>query len=95
MYSLVALLALASAYLAMRLLTKHTALHLAGFVLVNWVMLGLHYYSVLLIAIESFFLLAYTLRRRRSIGESALAVGLSVSAVSVVGVAGARIPSDP
>jgi mannosyltransferase len=78
MYSLVALLALASAHLAMRLLTKHTVIHLVGFVLVNWMMLGLHYYSVLLIAIESFFLLAYTLRRRRWIGESALAVGLSV-----------------
>jgi len=86
MYSLVVFLALASAYLGMCLLAKHGVLHLAGFVLVNWMMLGLHYYSVLLIAIEAVFLLTYALSRqlhgtsyrRRLTGKIALAVGLSV-----------------
>jgi hypothetical protein len=78
MYSLVVFLALVSAYLAMRLLTRHRVAHLVLFVLVNWIMLGLHYYSMLLIAIESFFLLAYVLYRRRSTGEIALALGLSM-----------------
>jgi 4-amino-4-deoxy-L-arabinose transferase-like glycosyltransferase len=78
MYSLVVCLALASAYLATRLLAKPGVVHLAVFVLVNWVMLGLHYYSILLIGIETAFLLAYALHRRRLAGEIALAVGLSV-----------------
>jgi hypothetical protein len=86
MYALVALLAPASVYLAMRLPGKHHAVHFLGFVLVNWVMLGLHYYSVLLIAIEAAFLLACALprqlrgtsHRRRSAAEIALAAGLSV-----------------
>jgi mannosyltransferase len=85
MYSLVTLLAVASVYLAMRLLGRHSAVHLACFVLVNWLMLGLHYYSALLIAIEAVFLLACALprqlrgtsHRRRSAGEVALAAGLS------------------
>jgi 4-amino-4-deoxy-L-arabinose transferase-like glycosyltransferase len=78
MYSLVLALALTSVYLSMRLLAKHGMVHLAGFVLVNWLMLGLHYYSVLLITIEAVFLLAYALRRRGLAGRIAAAVGLSV-----------------
>jgi len=78
MYSLVVCLALASAYLATRLLAKPGVVHLAVFVLVNWVMLGLHYYSILLIGIETAFLLAIALYRRRFVMQIALAAGLSV-----------------
>jgi mannosyltransferase len=78
MYSLVALLALASVVLAMRLLSRPRLVFFVSFVLVNWAMLGLHYYSVLLIATEALFLLACALHYRRSAGQIALAAGLSV-----------------
>jgi mannosyltransferase len=78
MYSLVVFLALASAYLATRLLAKPGVVRLAAFVFVNWVMLGLHYYSILLIGIETAFLLAIALYRRRFVIQVVVAAGLSV-----------------
>jgi 4-amino-4-deoxy-L-arabinose transferase-like glycosyltransferase len=78
MYSLVAVLALVSVYMGMRMLARPYTLTLIGFVLANWLMLGLHYYSALLVAIESAFLLAYAVRRRRLVGAIALAAGLSI-----------------
>ena len=50
MYSLVVLLAVASTYLATRLIHRSTTSHTVVYVLVNWAMLGLQYYFVLLIA---------------------------------------------
>jgi mannosyltransferase len=78
MYSLVAVLALVSVYLGMRMLARPHALTLVGFVLANWLMLGLHYYSALLVTIESVFLLACAVRCRRFVGAIALAAGLSI-----------------
>jgi mannosyltransferase len=78
MYSLVAVLALVSVYLGMRIPANPRALHVTAFVLTNWIMLGLHYYSALLVAIESAFLLVYAIRLRRSVGVVALAAGLSI-----------------
>jgi mannosyltransferase len=77
MYSVVTLLALASVYLSMCVAVRPAALSLIGFVLTNWLMSGLHYYSVLLLGVESIFLLAVTLRERRTF--VAVVVGLVLS----------------
>ena len=50
MYTLVVLLAVASTYMAARLLERPLAPVMLAYILVNWAMLGLQYYSVLLIA---------------------------------------------
>jgi len=63
MYSLVVLLAVASTYLAARLIQRTTASHTVVYVLVNWAMLGLQYYSVLLIAAHGFLAALAAVRR--------------------------------
>ncbi len=55
MYALVVLLAVASTYLAARLIQRPSASHMAAYILVNWGMLGLQYYSVLLIGAHGLF----------------------------------------
>jgi 4-amino-4-deoxy-L-arabinose transferase-like glycosyltransferase len=57
MYTLVVALALVSLYATMRLAEQPTSGWFWPYVLVNWAMLGLHYYSVLLIGAEALALL--------------------------------------
>jgi hypothetical protein len=64
MYTLVVALALASVLLTQQLATAPTAGRVGAYLLVNWAMLGLHYYSVLLIGAEGCFLLAWLLWQR-------------------------------
>ncbi len=63
MYSLVVLLAVASTYLAARLIHRSTTSHTVVYVLVNWAMLGLQYYSVLLIAAHGLLAAFVAVRR--------------------------------
>ena len=63
MYSLVVLLAVASTYLATRLIHRSTTSHTVVYVLVNWAMLGLQYYSVLLIAAHGLLAAFVAVRR--------------------------------
>ena len=64
MYTLVGALALASVLLTQQLATAPTAGTVGAYLLVNWAMLGLHYYSVLLIGAEGCFLLCWLLWQR-------------------------------
>ena len=64
MYTLVGALALASVLLTHQLATAPTAGTVGAYLLVNWAMLGLHYYSVLLIGAEGCFLLCWLLWQR-------------------------------
>jgi hypothetical protein len=66
MYSLVTLLGITSVYLAMRLVVRPGIGVFLGFVLINWLMLGFHYYTALLISVEGVYIFVVALRRRRS-----------------------------
>lgn len=55
MYTVVVALALASLWVAQQLVETGNRRQLLLFVLLNWVMLGFHYYSVLLIGAELFY----------------------------------------
>lgn len=59
MYALVVALALASLLVTQRLALAPTVGELALYLSLNWTMLGLHYYSVLLIGAEGLFLLLW------------------------------------
>jgi mannosyltransferase len=83
MYSLVALLGVVSVYLAMRLLARPGLGVLLGFVLTNWVMLGLHYYSALLIGVEGLYLLVVAGRERRSLAKVMLALAVSLAPLAL------------
>jgi hypothetical protein len=65
MYTLVVALALLS-LIALHALTMQSALHatILGFVGVNWLMTGFHYYSILLVGVAALFLSILALRRR-------------------------------
>ncbi len=65
MYALVVALATASLWLTLRLAAQPGLGRAAGFVLVNWAMLGFHYYAGLLLAAEGVYLVAVGLRQRR------------------------------
>lgn len=64
MYTLVVALGVASLLLTQPLAVKPTAGNIGGYLLVNWAMVGLHYYSVLLVGAEALFLLAWLLWQR-------------------------------
>jgi 4-amino-4-deoxy-L-arabinose transferase-like glycosyltransferase len=64
MYTLVAAFALASVLLTQQLATTPTAGTVALYLLINWIMMGLHYYSVLLIGAEGCFLLGWLIWQR-------------------------------
>lgn len=64
MYTLVVALALASLLLTQQLAIAPTVGKVGLYLLVNWAMLGLHYYSVLLIGAEGVFLLGWLLWQR-------------------------------
>jgi uncharacterized membrane protein len=80
MYTLVVALALASLYMTLRLADLPKAGRFWGYVLVNWAMLGLHYYSVLVVGAEALGLLWWLGRRKerkaswRIVGAVAVAV---------------------
>jgi mannosyltransferase len=77
MYAIVTLLAAISVYLFLRLQESARWDLLAGFVIANVVMLGIHYYSVLLIAAEALCVLLTWRSRRR--GRARLIAGLALS----------------
>ncbi len=77
MYSIVMLLALASVYCGMRMIVPLDAKSPIAFVLINWAMLGFHYYSMLLILVEAIFFIAVA-ARRHSVGRTLVALGLSM-----------------
>lgn len=64
MYTLVVALALASILLTQQLAGAPSAGTVGVYLLVNWGMMGLHYYSVLLIGAEGCFLLAWLIWQR-------------------------------
>ncbi len=79
MYAIVTLLATVSIYLYLRLIRSVSAAVLGPWVLANWLMLGFHYYSVLLIMAEGLsFLIAMARGRRPWAG---LAIGFALSAL--------------
>lgn len=65
MYALVVALALASLLVTQQLAVAPTEGKVGLYLLLNWSMLGLHYYSVLLIGAEGLFLLVWLLWQRR------------------------------
>lgn len=65
MYALVVALALASLLVTQQLAVAPTTGKVALYLLLNWAMLGLHYYSVLLIGAEGLFLLLWLLWQRQ------------------------------
>lgn len=65
MYALVLALGVASLLLTQRLAINPTAEKVGGYLLVNWAMLGLHYYSAPLIGAEGLFLLFWLLWQRQ------------------------------
>lgn len=67
MYALVVALALASLIVTQRLAHRPTWRKIGLYLLINWAMLGLHYYSALLIAAEGLFLLVWLLAHRQPI----------------------------
>ena len=76
MYALVVSLATASLWLTLRLAARPGPARAAGFILVNWAMLGFHYYAGLLLAAEGVYLAAVGLwQRRRSAGWWAWLLG--------------------
>ncbi len=77
MYSLVTLLALASVYGGMRAAVRGKWWDAAGFVLANWLMLGFHYYALLLVAVETLVLVLVAARQRHA-ARMTLAVALSL-----------------
>ena len=77
MYAIVTLLAATSIYLFLRLQESDRWGLLAAFVVANVVMLGVHYYSVLLIAAEAPCVLLTWRSRRR--GRAMLIAGLALS----------------
>lgn len=74
MYAFVVLFAIASVLLLLQFLDRPRALAVIAFILVNWALLGLQYYSALLIAAEALFVLvvAATVAMGRSAGGSAV-----------------------
>ncbi len=64
MYTLVVLLGVASVHLSLMVAEEPRSSRVAGFVLVNWAMVGFQYFSILLIAVEAIFYTIVTLHRR-------------------------------
>ncbi len=69
MYAPVVALALALIGLALELVRRRSAPRLTAFVLLSWAMLGLHYYSVLLLGLLGLFALVEAVRSRRDPGR--------------------------
>ncbi|MDQ4077819.1 MAG: glycosyltransferase family 39 protein [Chloroflexota bacterium] len=68
MYTIVVALAVASLYATLCLIRAPSWRNLSIFVVVNWLMLAFHYYSVLLVAVEaSFFLIVFARDRYLSL----------------------------
>lgn len=65
MYALVVTLALASLFMTQQLAVAPTGSKVGLYLLLNWAMLGFHYYSVLLLGAEGLFLLLWLLWQRR------------------------------
>jgi uncharacterized membrane protein len=78
MYSLATLLAVISVYLWMSMAMQARWATWMAFVLVNWAMLGLHYYSLLLLGAETVFLLALAAFGRRPSVKMVLGLGISI-----------------
>ncbi len=80
MYALVVALSIASLMLTHRLARTPTLHKVGVYLLANWAMLGLHYYSALLIVAEGIFLLIWLRTHRQSMRAwlwSGLALGLT------------------
>jgi mannosyltransferase len=84
MYTPVVLLALLSLLAAVALVRRPALLPLVGFVVVNWLMTGYHYYSLLLIAIEGFFFVLVAMRQR--VAWRTLALWLTATAASFLAI---------
>ena len=82
MYAIVTLLAATSIYLFLRLQDSDRWGLLAAFIITNVVMLGVHYYSVLLIAAEALCVLL-TWRSKRQ-GRARLILGLALSILPLI-----------
>ncbi len=82
MYSIVVMLAIASVYATSRLMIRPRWRILLAFVLVNWMMLGFHYYSVLLLGAEALFVVITAIPKRRV--EAKIALGLVISILPMV-----------
>jgi len=82
MYAIVTLLAAISIYLFFRLQDSDGWSLLAAYVIANVVMLGVHYYSVLLIAAEALCVLLTWRSRRR--GRTRLIAGLALSILPLI-----------
>lgn len=82
MYAIVTLLGAVSIYLYLRLVRSVSPAALVLWVLANWLMLGFHYYSILLIVAQALFFLIAAARGRCSQGW--LAIGLVLSVVPLV-----------
>ena len=78
MYAIVTLLAMSSIYLFLRLTRSSNGLMMVSFVLVNWLMLGFHYYSVLLIVAEAMCFLTIWPGSGRQRGWLAVSLALSL-----------------
>jgi len=93
MYTLVVLCALASLLLLLRMSTQAqgiTLWRMAAFVAINWLMLGLHYYSALLLVAQGGYLLwnlaqPFAEDGRRGRTFLLLAAGLALSALPLLG----------
>lgn len=79
MYAIVTLLAAVSIYLCLRLNRSVSSVALVLWVLANWLMLGFHYYSILLVVAEALFFLIAVARGRRPQGWLAIGLALSVA----------------
>lgn len=85
MYTLVVMLGIASVALCFGLLRRFTLAGLVGFVLVNWAMLGLQYYSGLLLVAQALFVLLLFFRLRpRILPWGPLLAGWALSVLPVL-----------
>ncbi len=85
MYAIVTLLAAVSIYLYLRLVRSVSAVVLGLWVLSNWLMLGFHYYSVLLILAEGLSFLIAVARGRQPWAGLAIGFVLSVLPLALWG----------
>ena len=66
MYALVVLLGVLSVYLSLKAVTQNRNVLFGVFVLINWLMISLHYYSLLLVGAEALYYTAWILRPHQS-----------------------------
>jgi 4-amino-4-deoxy-L-arabinose transferase-like glycosyltransferase len=80
MYTLVVALALASLYVTLQLAGQPKSRDFVGYVLINWAMLGLHYYSLLLVGAQALALIWSRVRggKPSSLWPALAAVGVAL-----------------